>query len=358
MEKLIETHVKKPEVSYLDKASNQNLRAITLEDELFLDYDLQDIQIEDPVEYDLVICEKDNYIEFGGNRKEYHKKKEDHFSFEQDYDEIQHVVVIFSEKGSRSQVMSVDDFIELITSFEDSDEENDVEIPDTEVNHNIFMKIDSNTNKNGKQQNDSTSQLDYNELMKELASEETNKVIDINLSIINNDDNFFNYLIDKNYEQILSCDCGDMIFQKDISHLFYENKEGFAKGANPENETDLIHQGMLRNILEKNPGYSLSAVIKNVKDQAVLENVKINIQLQNPLMVDSAFTASDGKYQKALPKMKPGDSLVLFIKLEKNGYLTKESVVRIKLKMPGIINLNEYLNTDLGKIEVGLDIAK
>ena len=37
MEKLIETHVTKPEVSYLDKATNQNLRAITLEDELFLD---------------------------------------------------------------------------------------------------------------------------------------------------------------------------------------------------------------------------------------------------------------------------------------------------------------------------------
>ena len=75
-------------------------------------------------------------------------------------------------------------------------------------------------------------------------------------------------------------------------------------------------------------------------------------------MLDSAITSTDGKYQKALPNMKPGDSLNLFIKLEKNGYLTKESTVRIKLKSPGVINLNEYLNTDLGKIEVGLDIAK
>lgn len=47
----------------------------------------QDIQIEDPVEYDVVICEKDNYIDFEGKRKEYYKKKEDHFCFEQDYDE-------------------------------------------------------------------------------------------------------------------------------------------------------------------------------------------------------------------------------------------------------------------------------
>jgi len=84
----------------------------------------------------------------------------------------------------------------------------------------------------------------------------------------------------------------------------------------------------------------------------------IKIQLQKPIMTDSALTANDGKYQKALPIMKPGDSLVLLIKLEKNGYLTKETALRIKLKNPGVINLNEYLNTDLGKIEVGLDIAK
>ncbi len=50
--------------------------------------------------------------------------------------------------------------------LEDSDEENDVEIPDTEVNHNIFMKIDSSNGKN-KSVNDSTSQLEYNELIKE-----------------------------------------------------------------------------------------------------------------------------------------------------------------------------------------------
>lgn len=75
--------------------------------------------------------------------------------------------------------------------LEDSDEDNDVEIPDTEVNHNIFMKIESSTNPNIKNrgQNDSTSQLDYNELIKELESEESNKNTDINLSIINNDEN-------------------------------------------------------------------------------------------------------------------------------------------------------------------------
>ncbi len=122
---------------------------------------------------------------------------------------------------------------------------------------------------------------------------------------------------------------------------------------NPKSEEEFVTL-----VMEKNPGYSLVATVKNVKDQNPLSEVKIKILAKKPQMLDSAITSTDGKYQKALPKMKPGDSLNLFIKLEKNGYLTKESTVRIKLKSPGVINLNEYLNTDLGKIEVGLDIAK
>jgi hypothetical protein len=44
MEKLIETHVTKPEISYTDKATEQNLRAITLEDELFLDSKIMQLE--------------------------------------------------------------------------------------------------------------------------------------------------------------------------------------------------------------------------------------------------------------------------------------------------------------------------
>jgi hypothetical protein len=46
MEKLIETHVTKPEISYTDKATNQNLRAITLEDELFLDSNMVECSLD------------------------------------------------------------------------------------------------------------------------------------------------------------------------------------------------------------------------------------------------------------------------------------------------------------------------
>lgn len=54
---------------------------------------------------------------------------------------------------------------------EDSDEENDFEIPDTEINTNLFYKIDQQSAKN-KSNNDSTSQLEFNELFNQLESEE------------------------------------------------------------------------------------------------------------------------------------------------------------------------------------------
>ena len=72
--------------------------------------------------------------------------------------------------------------------IEDSDEDNDVDIPDTEVNQNIFMKIDSSNVKQQKQSNDSTSQLDYNDLMKELESEDHKKTSEIRLSILHPED--------------------------------------------------------------------------------------------------------------------------------------------------------------------------
>jgi hypothetical protein len=74
--------------------------------------------------------------------------------------------------------------------LEDSDEENEnaFEIPDTEINNNIFMKIDPrNKSKLKMKTNDSTSQLDLQELVNQLESEDNEQpnTSDIKLSIIN-----------------------------------------------------------------------------------------------------------------------------------------------------------------------------
>ncbi len=71
--------------------------------------------------------------------------------------------------------------------LEDSDDDNEnvFEIPDTEINTNIFMKIDPR-NKNKTKANESTSQLDLQELVDQLESDnEQPNTSDIKLSIIN-----------------------------------------------------------------------------------------------------------------------------------------------------------------------------
>jgi len=71
--------------------------------------------------------------------------------------------------------------------LDDSDDENEnvFEIPDTEINNNIFMKIDPR-NKSKTKTNESTSQLDLQELVGQLESDdrEQSNTSDIKLSII------------------------------------------------------------------------------------------------------------------------------------------------------------------------------
>ena len=50
------------------------------------------------------------------------QKGYDVVAIDHDYNESKSIVVLFSEKGSTSQVMEVDEFIELVASYEDEDE--------------------------------------------------------------------------------------------------------------------------------------------------------------------------------------------------------------------------------------------
>ncbi len=71
----------------------------------------------------------------------------------------------------------------LEDSDDDNENENVFEIPDTEINANIFMKIDP---RKKNKTNESTSQLDLQELVEQLESDnEQPNTSDIKLSIIN-----------------------------------------------------------------------------------------------------------------------------------------------------------------------------
>jgi hypothetical protein len=79
--------------------------------------------------------------------------------------------------------------------LEDSDDENNIDIPDTEVNENIFMKIESKN----KTLNDSTSQLEFNGILNEsqktseillpIFHQDNNNISTVNINFKNEDEN-------------------------------------------------------------------------------------------------------------------------------------------------------------------------
>jgi len=72
-----------------------------------------------------VTVEMDLDYELSTNNKLMKWKKKDYniIIIDQDFIETNTIVVRFSDKGSKPKVMKLDDFIELVSSFEDDDQE-------------------------------------------------------------------------------------------------------------------------------------------------------------------------------------------------------------------------------------------
>jgi hypothetical protein len=65
------------------------------------------------------------------------KRKKDNFNIitiDEDYNETKSIVVKYCEKGSRSHSYEVDEFIDLISSFDNNDSDEDAESTDTKDN--------------------------------------------------------------------------------------------------------------------------------------------------------------------------------------------------------------------------------
>lgn len=111
--------------------------------------------------------------------------------------------------------------------------------------------------------------------------------------------------------------------------------------------------------LEKDPNLSLLAGIYDAKTGVGIEDVKIKIK---DLTLSNDFellrTEKNGEYRKPIKDKKIGDKLVYFVTIEKEGYLTKTINFTYDIKKEGEIQMNELLSLTIGKVEVGMDLAK
>jgi outer membrane protein OmpA-like peptidoglycan-associated protein len=99
--------------------------------------------------------------------------------------------------------------------------------------------------------------------------------------------------------------------------------------------------------------------VSDVKTNAPLEGVKMTLkELPSKETFDTYTTTAIGDYRKALKGKKIGDKISYEITLEKEKYLTKTLTFIYDIKKPGDINLNETMDMKMGKVEVGMDLAK
>lgn len=131
----------------------------------------------------------------------------------------------------------------------------------------------------------------------------------------------------------------------------YFNGKNTANTALPQ---DVIISDV---VLEKDPGFSLLALITDAKDKKPLEGVTMKITDAAGNAVDY-ITDSKGDYRAPINGKKLGDGIKYNIKLSKPGYLSKSVDFLKTLDKPGVVNVHEALDLSMGKMELGTDIGK
>ncbi len=136
--------------------------------------------------------------------------------------------------------------------------------------------------------------------------------------------------------------------------------EDYIDGADNYNHESSPEETILREIkLAKNPKAFLRGLVTDARSGALLDGVHVRIlDILTNTEIDDYTTTAAGDYFKFLTGKRIGDRLVYLIRLSKPGYLDRSIVFTQTLDKPGEINLNEKANLTLGKVEVGMDLAK
>ncbi len=160
-------------------------------------------------------------------------------------------------------------------------------------------------------------------------------------------------------EQVNSGEQGEFEFYSDepVEFKLATEKEKYLPAKLQGQMNKEANETYVELILKKQPDISLFALVTDAKSGEALKDVKVVFVNKDGSTFADYTTDSTGSYRKMLNESKVGDSLVYYIKLQKEGYLAKEVAFRYFINEAKEIKVNEMLNISLGKIEVGTDIA-
>ncbi len=111
--------------------------------------------------------------------------------------------------------------------------------------------------------------------------------------------------------------------------------------------------------LKPDYGFNLAGTIKERDTDTTIEGVRVTlIDNMTGNQVLNIITDQDGEFIHSIEDRELNDRISYQIKLEREGYLSKTLTYNAELTRPGTANLNEFLNIDMDKIDVGTDIGK
>jgi outer membrane protein OmpA-like peptidoglycan-associated protein len=134
-------------------------------------------------------------------------------------------------------------------------------------------------------------------------------------------------------------------------------KEKYFAGKNTANTAEPQDVIISDVVLEKDPGFSLLALITDSKTKEPLDGVTIKITDENGSIVDYV-TPVNGDYKAPILNKKLGDGIKYTLRLSKPEYLSKTVEFTKILNKPGVVNVHESLDLSMGKMELGTDIGK
>jgi outer membrane protein OmpA-like peptidoglycan-associated protein/tetratricopeptide (TPR) repeat protein len=139
------------------------------------------------------------------------------------------------------------------------------------------------------------------------------------------------------------------------------SQNGYFNGKNnfSISQTDRKKETVVDVRLEKDKGLYVYGIIIDKITKTPLENVNVQInELKTGNPVINIRTPSTGDFIKSLPEKKLHDSLNYNIKIDKQGFLTKSVQYNKEITELSEIRLQEALDIEMDKIEVGTDIGK
>jgi outer membrane protein OmpA-like peptidoglycan-associated protein len=156
--------------------------------------------------------------------------------------------------------------------------------------------------------------------------------------------------------QTVADEKGSFTFEADFDkgYIITGKKEGYKDGSN-----NVLTYGSAATVntvvlLDKIPNISLKIIITNLKSGQPLQDVNLEITELTSGKIEKSTTSSSGSYSILLSDKKVGDSLKYKIKIAKEGFVVKTAEFKTLISKPGEIIMNEAI----GKIEVGVDLAK